>query len=79
MLLSFSHVLQVYIIGDYEKVYFIAPECHYMYYGKLPKTKLLSKRGICLEKVPEKISKVDKILIANGWKCFSFISVEENM
>lgn len=39
----------------YDHICFMAPECHNLYYSDLPRTKLRLERGICMDKVPEKL------------------------
>lgn len=53
-------------MGDYNIIYFIDAECQNLYYVGLTKTKLLPKRGICLDIVPEKLPTFHNCLVATG-------------
>lgn len=42
-------------IKNYDQTRFMALQCQTVYHEVLSSTKLLSERGICLDKVPEKL------------------------
>lgn len=47
----------------------MTPECHHQYYDEFPRTTLLPKRCICLEKVLEKLLEFHARLNATRWSC----------
>ena len=63
---------------EYNQVRFMAPKCHTHYYGDLPRTKLLPKKGIFLEKIPKKLSAFHDRFMATGWQCFALNPCKAN-
>ncbi|KAF3618586.1 hypothetical protein FXO37_34119 [Capsicum annuum] len=58
-------------MGDFDNTRFMATEFQNLYYSDLPRMKLLLKKGICLDKVEEKLLRFHARLTTTRWMFFA--------